>query len=154
MVRDVLLIPTQLRAMVDMRGNFVDAAILLVIGVVILGWFHSQTGTPTPRRWVPVAAFCSGPASALAWFLADALWISPHNYLLANDYVESLLPILTIGLIGGTIGSAAFWLAEQLYYCMARTRRPSTVAHIDEQSHTPEPAAVPVSSGESSPPAR
>ncbi len=143
-----------LLALADMRGNLVVAAIVLVIGAVLLRALNPKVGLPTQRRWVPMAAIVCGPVTAFLYFVAHVLWISPQVYLTARDYVESLVLVFLIGIIGGTIGAIVLWLGELVFAFTIRQGRRSTEAHPGEQSHPPEPPAGPVSNGVSSPPAQ
>ncbi|MBL8871063.1 MAG: hypothetical protein JNK90_14805 [Planctomycetaceae bacterium] len=159
MIRHILRYSSDLIALADMRANFIAVAVLLVLGVIVLRSVSpvantSAVNTSAPRWWLVVTAFVSGPASALAWFAADVLWISPGDYLVANDYAEPQIPIMIIGIIGGTIGAIAIWGSECMTCCSMRMRSRITTNVADEQSHAQEPAAEPVSNGEFSPPAR
>jgi len=152
MIRHILQDSKNLLAMADMHGNLVAVAVLLVLGVVLLRLVSPVAEASTPRRWLVATAFVGGPAAALSWFFADILWISPHDYLAPKDYADSLLPILIIGIIGGTIGSAAIWLGECMSCCLGRKRSSSNTNGANEQSNALEPAAGPDSNGASSPP--
>ena len=154
MIRHILRDSANLLAMADMRGNLVAVAVFLVFGVIVLRLVSPVAETSAPRWWLVATAFVCGPAAALAWFVADILWISPHDYLVPKDYADSLLPILIIGTIGGTIGSAAIWVGECMSCFSRRKRRSSTKNCADEQSHALEPAAGPDLNGTSSPPAQ
>lgn len=159
MIRHIPRNSCDLIAMADMRCNFIAIVVLLALGVIALRSASpvtnsSAANTSAPRWWLVVTAFVSGPASALAWFAADMLWISPGDYLVANDYAEPQIPIMTIGIIGGTIGAMAIWGSECMTCCSRRMRRRITTNVADEQSHAQEPAAEPVSNGKLSPPAR
>ena len=70
-----------LLAMVDMRGNLIAAAILLIVSVVVLRLVRPTGAASTSRRGLPIVAFASGPAIAILWTIADVLWIQPGTYL-------------------------------------------------------------------------
>jgi hypothetical protein len=147
--------PTLLLAMADMRGNVVAVAVLLAIGIAVLRLVNPAAGDSTPRRWLIVAAFVCGPISALVFFIADVFWVSPYDYyIVAQDYIDSIVPILIIGLIGGALGATAIWATECMSPRWRRHRARGSGRVADEQTHAPEPAAGPDSSGKSSPPAR
>ena len=99
-------------AMADMRGNLIAAAVLLVIGVLVLRAVRPKSVSRVPNRWLPVAALLCGPLSAIGWFLVDVFLLSPHSYMFFADYVEAIIPILTIGLLGGVLGGVVFWIAD------------------------------------------
>jgi hypothetical protein len=146
--------PSLLLAMADMRGNFVAVAVLLAIGIAVLRLVNPAAGDSTPRRWLVGAAFVCGPISALVFFIADVFWVSPYDYIVSQDYIDSIVPILIIGFIGGALGAAAIWATECMSCRWRRHRAGCSGRVADEQTHAPEPAAGPVSNGESSPPAR
>ena len=100
-------------AMVDMRGNLIAAAILLVIGVVVFRLVRPPNAASTSRRWLPIVAFVSGPAIAFFWTIADVLWIQPGTYLNFAEYLETLVPVLIIGVVGGAVGGFAFWVGDR-----------------------------------------
>ena len=154
MICQLLQNPSHLLAMADMRGNLVAAGVLLALGVFVLRLVEPTSDTPKSRWRLVGVAFVCGPAAALAWFVADIFWISPRYYLMTGDYAESLPPILIIGFISGTVGAATIWLAKCACCCRERKLADPAVTRSDEQSHTLEPAAGPVSHGQSSPPAR
>ena len=62
-------------AMIDMRGNLIAAAILLVVGVVVFRLVRPPNAVSTSRRWLPIVAFVSGPTIAFLWTIADVLWV-------------------------------------------------------------------------------
>lgn len=105
---------TPMLAMFDMRGNLIAAAILLVIGVVVLRLVRPPSATSRSRRWLPIAAFVAGPLIAFFWTIVDVLWLQPGSYLSFSEYYETLLPVLAIGVIGGTVGAAVFWIGDRL----------------------------------------
>jgi Zn-dependent membrane protease YugP len=104
-----------LLAMVDMRGNLIASAILLVVGVVVFRLVRPPVAASTSRRWLPIVAFVSGPAVAFLRTIADVLWIQPGTYLNGTylnfaEYLETLVPVLVIGVIG----AFAFWVGDHL----------------------------------------
>lgn len=132
-----------LLAMVNMSGNLVAAVVFLALGVSVLRSIKAASGRSEPRRWLVGAAILCGPALAFAFWLADIFWISPDSYLLARDYVESLTPILFIGLIAGTLCAAAIWIAE----CASCRRGPNLAdleGNLGEQSHALETGTDPL----------
>ncbi|MFN0055163.1 MAG: hypothetical protein ACKV0T_23565 [Planctomycetales bacterium] len=131
MIRCLLLhdFPGHPLAMVDMRGNLVAVALLIVLAVVVLHWIKPASETSKPRWWLAVAAFGCGPAVTLAWFVADVLWISPRGYLMPGDYTEALAPILIIGFIGGALGAATIGLTEFASHCPGRELADPTVGN-------------------------
>ena len=100
-------------AMVDMRGNLIAAAILLVIGVVVFRLIRPPNAVATSRRWLPIVAFVSGPTIAFLWTIADVLWIQPGSYLNLAEYLETPVPVLIIGEIGDTVGACVFWVGDR-----------------------------------------
>ena len=100
-------------AMIDMRGNLIAAAILLVVGVVVFRLVRPPNAVSTSRRWLPIVAFVSGPTIAFLWTIADALWIQPGSYLDFAEYLETLVPVLIIGVIGGAVGAFVFWVGDR-----------------------------------------
>lgn len=101
-------------AMIDMRGNSIAAAILLVVGVVVFRLVRPPSATTSSRRWLPIVAFITGPAVAFLWTIADVLWIQPGSYLNFAEYLPTLTPVLIIGVIGGAVGALAFWGADRI----------------------------------------
>ena len=122
----------QLLAMHDMRGNLILASTFLIIGVVILRFLNSQTGTRVPRRSLVITTFLCGPAVAIVFFVADVFWLAPYSYVLESDYIESSGKILLIGLFVGGIGSAVLWFTELMFCFRARARDSCNVPHADE----------------------
>ncbi|TWU26681.1 hypothetical protein Pla52o_05340 [Novipirellula galeiformis] len=100
--------------LIDMRGNLIAAAILLVIGVVVLRLVRPPSATTGSRLWLPIVAFIAGPLVAFLWTIADVLWIQPGTYLNFAEYIETLIPVLKIGVIGGVVGAAVFWVGDRL----------------------------------------
>ncbi|MDB4640572.1 hypothetical protein OAF56_02960 [Pirellulaceae bacterium] len=68
---------TLILANVDVRGNLVVCAILLVLGVVVLRFLRPTSATSGSRRWLPIAAFVAGPLVAFLWSLAEDFCFSP-----------------------------------------------------------------------------
>jgi len=101
-------------ALINMRGNLIAAAALLVIGVVILRLVRPPSATTGSRRWLPIVAFIAGPLVAFLWTIADVFWIQPGSYLNFAEYIETLIPVLTIGVIGGAVGAAVFWIGDRI----------------------------------------
>ncbi|MDB4370981.1 hypothetical protein N9Z44_02655 [Mariniblastus sp.] len=98
-------------SMADMSRTPYAIAALLVLGIVALRFLrpaNSESGL-----WLPVAAFLAGPILALGYFAADVFLVS-RNYLTTDDYIQSLIPILIIGFIGGSIGSISLWIGDKL----------------------------------------
>ena len=102
------------RANVDVRGNLVVCAILLVLGVVVLRFLRPTSATSGSRRWLPIAAFVAGPLVAFLWSLAEVFWLQPDFYLSFSVYLETLLPLLKLGIIVGTVGATVIWIGERL----------------------------------------
>ena len=100
-------------AMTDMRGNLIAAAILLVVGVVVFRLVRPPNAVSTSRRWLPIVAFVSGPTITFFWTIADVLWIQPGSYLNFAEYLETLVPVLIIGVIGGAVGAFVFWVGDR-----------------------------------------
>lgn len=150
MIRHILGDSYHLIAMVDLRGMFIAVVVLLVLGIIVLRSVSPVANTTGPRWWLVAIAFVCGPASALAWFAADVFWRSPGDYLVASDYYEPLIPIMIIGIIGGTIGAIAIWVGECMTCCSSRMCKGTTTNGVNESSHVPEPTAGPVSNGEQS----
>ncbi len=92
-------------AMTDMRGNFVAAGIVLLVGGVLLRLARSKKGA---RWWLPVAAFVSGPLWAIGWFIADLCSPYSEGYVSFSDFAETFVPVVTVGVIGGAVGAAVF----------------------------------------------
>lgn len=97
-----------LLALADMRPQIAAAAVVLVLGVTLIGSLQSPAAPSRDRIGIPVVAFLCGPMTAILWFAADVFWISPESYLYLSDYLETLLPVVVIGLAGGSVGAAAF----------------------------------------------
>lgn len=104
--------------MVDMRGNFVAAGIVLLVGGVLLCLARSRKGA---RWWLPVAAFVSGPLWAIAWFIADLCFPYSEGYVSLSDFAGTFVPVVTVGVIGGGVGAAVFAIA--CYIPLPRTRK-------------------------------
>tara|TARA_R110002049_G_scaffold305056_3_gene501132 strand:+ start:85541 stop:85885 length:345 start_codon:yes stop_codon:yes gene_type:complete len=102
-----------LLAMVDMRGNLIAAAILLVVGVLVFRLVRPPDAASTSRRWLPIVAFVSGPVIAFLWTIADVLRMQPGTYLNFAEYIETLVPVLIIGVICGGVGAFAFWVGDR-----------------------------------------
>ena len=98
-------------AMADMSRTPYAIATLLVIGFVILRLIRPADSTS--RNWIPIVAFVSGPIIALGYFAADIFLVS-RDYITFDDYIESMIPILIIGIVGGTIGAIWFWLGNRI----------------------------------------
>jgi len=122
-------------AMVDMSGNLMAAAVLLVIGVLVLHAVRPKPISRSPRRWLPIAALLCGPLSAIGWFLADVFLLSPHSYMFFADYVEAIIPILVIGLLGGVLGAVVFWIAD--LWPLHRVSAPPPPTTGEPQSRVP-----------------
>tara|TARA_R110002073_G_scaffold172563_13_gene329820 strand:+ start:11093 stop:11437 length:345 start_codon:yes stop_codon:yes gene_type:complete len=105
---------TPMPALIDMRGNLIAAAILLVIGVVVFRFVRPPSATTSSRRWLPIVAFVCGPVVAFLWTIADVFWIQPGSYLNFAEYVETLIPVLIIGVIGGAVGAFAFGVGDRI----------------------------------------
>lgn len=101
-------------AMIDMRGNWIAAVILLMIGVVVLGIVRPPSVASSSRRWLPIVAFISGPFAAFLWTIADAVWIQPGSYVNVNEYLQTLPPVLITGVTGGAAGAFVFWVGDRL----------------------------------------
>ncbi len=104
------LVPLDLPlALSDMRSNIACAAAVLVIGILLLRRANRPMQTARPRRWILWTAFASGPAMAMAYFIADVMWIVPNSYIHWQDYIETAVPVGIIGIscgliVGATIG--------------------------------------------------
>ena len=112
--------------MADMSRTPYAIAVLLVVGILalrILRPVNANSGI-----WLPIAAFVAGPIIALGYFAADVYLVS-RDYLTADDYIQSLIPILIIGFIGGAIGSIAFWIGDELN--LKPTAGPTKPDHLD-----------------------
>ena len=99
-------------SMADMSRTPYAIAALLVLGIVALRFLrpaNSESGL-----WLPVAAFLAGPILALGYFATDVFLVSRDYYLTTDDYIQSLIPILIIGFIGGSIGSISLWIGDKL----------------------------------------
>ena len=105
---------TLILANVDVRGDLVVCAILLVLGVVVLRFLRPTSATSGSRRWLPIAAFVAGPLVAFLWSLAEVFWLQPDFYLSFSVYLETLLPLLKLGIIVGTVGATVIWIGERL----------------------------------------
>ncbi|WP_372716342.1 hypothetical protein [Novipirellula sp.] len=101
-------------ALIDMRGNLIAAAIVLVIGVVVFRLVRPPSATTSSRRWLPMVAFVSGPIVAFLSTIADVLWIQPEMYLDFAEYLETWTRVLFIGVIGGAVGAFAFWVGDRI----------------------------------------
>ncbi|WP_417397877.1 hypothetical protein [Gimesia chilikensis] len=109
----IQLAPLGLAAMADMSHTPYAIAVLLLIGIIALCFLrpaNSKSGI-----WLPVSAFLAGPIIAIGYFAADVFLVS-GDYLTTDDYIQSLIPILIIGLIGGAIGSISFWIGDKLRF--------------------------------------
>lgn len=98
-------------AMTDMSHAPYAIAVLLVVGILALRLLRPVNSEP--GLWLPVAAFLAGPILGLGYFAADVFLIS-HDYLTADDYIQSLIPVLIIGFVGGAIGSISLWIGDKL----------------------------------------
>ena len=103
-----------LLAMVDMRGNLVAAAILLIVGVILIRRLRPSDFSPRRNRWVPIVAFLCGPTLALLYFVVDVAWLSRGMYIDRSDYHATLWRVLVIGVIGGAIGAFALWIGSRI----------------------------------------
>jgi hypothetical protein len=108
-----------LLALTDMRPNVATAAVILVLGVALIGWLQSPAAPARDRRGVPLVAFLCGPTVAFLWFLADVYWMSPASPIYLDDYLGSLFPMLLIGVTAGAVGAGAFWVG----LCIRARRR-------------------------------
>jgi hypothetical protein len=94
---------THILAMVDMRGNFVAIGLVLLVGGVVLRFARSKKGA----CWqLPVAAFVAGPIWAIGWFLAELCSPYSGGYVSYSEFVETFVPVVTVGIIGGVVGAA------------------------------------------------
>ena len=100
-------------ALIDMRGNLIAAAALLVIGAVVLRLVRPTSASTGPRRWLPIVAFLAGPLVAFLWSFADVVWLHPDAYLTFAEYFETLIRVLILGMLVGTAGAAALWVGER-----------------------------------------
>jgi hypothetical protein len=105
--------------MADMSRTPYAIALLLVVGIIALRFLRPANARSS--NWLPIAAFVAGPIIALGYFAADIFFLS-RDYLTANDYIQSLIPILIIGLIGGAIGSISFWIGGKLKPAVRKTK--------------------------------
>jgi apolipoprotein N-acyltransferase len=121
-------------AMIDMRGNLLAAGVFLVLGVILLSLVRPVTKSSKPRRSLIVTAFFSGPALALAYYVADILWIAPHLYVVPEDYSKALLQVLVIGYVGGTIGAVAIGIGECMSCYFQRKCSGATKSNEEEES--------------------
>ena len=97
--------------MADMSGTPYAITALILCGILMLRFLRPAKSKS--RTWLPLAALLAGPMIAIAYFAADVFIVS-RNYFTTNDYIQSLIPILIIGLAGGAIGSFSFWVGEKL----------------------------------------
>lgn len=108
-----------LLALTDMRPNVTAAAVILVLGVALMGWLQSPAAPARDRRGIPLVAFLCGSTIAFLRFLADVYWIAPTSYVYLGDYLGSLFSMLLIGVTAGAIGAGAFWAG----LCLRARRR-------------------------------
>ena len=95
-------------AMVDMRGNFVAAGLVLLVGGVVLRFARSKKEA---CWWLPVAAFVAGPLWAIGWFLADLCSPYSEGYVSYSEFIETFVPVVVVGIVGGVVGAAALAIA-------------------------------------------
>ena len=100
-------------ALIDMRGNLFAAAVLLLIGVVVLRLVRPPSANTGSGRWLPIVTFVAGPLVAFLWTIADVLWIQPGSYHSFSEYLETLCPVLAIGVIGGAVGATVLWVGDR-----------------------------------------
>jgi hypothetical protein len=103
-----------INAMIDMRSNLIAAAVVLVVGVMVFRFVRSSEAESTSRNWLPMVAFFTGPLVGFLWTVADVLWIQPYSYLNFAEYIDTLVPVLIVGVIGGSVGAFAFWVGDRL----------------------------------------
>jgi len=106
-------------SMADMSRTPYVIALLIVVGIVALHFLRPANARPS--NWLPIAAFVAGPIIALGYFVADVFLVS-RDYLTASDYIQSLIPMLIIGFIGGGIGSVSFWIGGKLAPAVEKTK--------------------------------
>lgn len=108
----ILTAQSNLLAMADMSRTPYAIAVLLVVGILVLRLLRPTNSKS--RIWLPVAAFVAGPIIALGYFVADLFLVAPDHYLTTDDYIQTLIPVLIIGFVGGTIGSSCLWIGDNV----------------------------------------
>ena len=113
-------------AMVDMRGNFIAAGVILAIGLVLLRLLPPKAVLAKSQIWIPVVALIAGPILGICWWAIDVFLLSPDLYVSSSEYFEVLPPILIIGTFVGVVTALAFALVYRLRLPKGRsTAKPS-----------------------------
>ncbi|WP_428308633.1 hypothetical protein [Lacipirellula sp.] len=87
----------------------VALVVLLLVGAAIVWRLMAlrHAGQSRPFVGMPLIAFLTGPAIAMVYL---AIYIQFGDYLIWADAREVFLPMLTLGLIAGTLVSGVIWL--------------------------------------------